>query len=303
MRLAALMIALGSFWAFAAVPPPADWARFSVLTPAGRAEPGAEFLRGLKHLAYATHTLERGRTSVTALAKAYGTTMQSLQATNNNELMLVSVGQRLTVQNREGLLYRVRKQDGEALDDIVKRFRKDPAGFAALKKKVVEANGFPGVALLEPYELQPGDALLLPGITVDFDTYRFPFAQPGWHRISSGFGRRLHPILRYRRMHAGLDLPKPRGTPVYAARSGRVIHAGWAEGYGKMVEVRHTDGWSTRYGHLASIGVGEGRWVTRGKTLLGRVGSSGLSTGPHLHFEVRDRHGRPINPRSKIGRR
>ncbi|MBI5202739.1 MAG: M23 family metallopeptidase [Elusimicrobia bacterium] len=302
MRLGLIAFALVSF-AVASPMPATDWARFSVLTPAGRPEPGAEFLHGLNRLAWATHTLGKTDQSITNLAKAYGTNMQSLQATNNNELMLTAIGQKLTVQNREGLLYRVRKEEGETLDEIIKRFRKDPAGFAALKKKTVEANDLPGVALLEPYEFQPGEAVLLPGITLDFDTYRFPFAQPGWHRISSGFGNRLHPILRYRRMHAGLDLPKPFGTPVYASRSGRVIHAGWAEGYGKMVEIRHTDGWSTRYGHLSTIGVAEGQWVTRGKTLLGRVGNSGLSTGPHLHFEVRDKHGRPINPRTKIGKR
>jgi murein DD-endopeptidase MepM/ murein hydrolase activator NlpD len=113
----------------------------------------------------------------------------------------------------------------------------------------------------------------------------------------------MHPILKYRRRHEGLDLPKPFGTPVYAARSGRVIKAGWAEGYGNMVEVRHADGASTRYGHLSKVVVSEGQWVQRGKSLLGRVGNSGLSTGPHLHFEVRDRNGRAVNPRSKIGRR
>lgn len=285
-----------------AAPSATDWARFSVLTPAGRAEPGPEFLKGLKVFAAATHTLRPGGMNVSALAKAAGTNVQSLQATNNNELMLVSPGLKLTIQNREGLVYRV-KNEGATLDDVVRRYRRDPAGFEALKKQVVSANNLPGVALLEPYELEPGDQLLLPGVTLDFDTYRFPFAQPGWHRISSSFGNRMHPILRYRRMHAGLDLPKPYGTPVYAARSGRVIHAGWAQGYGKMVELRHTDGWSTRYGHLSSIAVSDGQWVTRGKTLLGRVGNSGLSTGPHLHFEVRDRHGRPINPRTKIGRK
>lgn len=297
-----LVLALLSVAAASAQPPGLNWARYSVLTPAGRAEPTPEFLRGLKPLAYGVRTLQKGDPGVGVLAKAYGTSLQSLQATNNNELFLVSPGMKLTVQNREGLLYRVRK-DGEQLDDILKRFRREPAALRAFREKVVEANALPGVALLEPYELQPGDALLLPGITVDFDTYRFPFAQPGWHRISSQFGNRMHPILRYRRMHEGLDLPKPFGTPVYAARSGRVIKAGWYAGYGNMVEIRHTDGASTRYGHLAKVSVAEGQWAARGKTLLGRVGNSGLSTGPHLHFEVRDRHGRALNPRAKIGRR
>jgi len=127
--------------------------------------------------------------------------------------------------------------------------------------------------------------------------------ESGWTRISSGFGNRRHPILKYKKFHAGLDLPKPYGTPVYAARSGRVVQAGWREGYGNMVEVKHQDGASTVYGHLSLVSVSEGDWVTRGKSLLGKVGSTGLSTGPHLHFEVRDRAGHPVNPRAKIGRR
>ena len=301
------MLRLFLLWAALSAPSsaavqPIDWARFSVLTPAGRAEPDLEFLRGLSPLAYAQHTLTKQEQSVAALAKACGTTLNSLQATNGNELVLVTPGTRITVQNRQGMLYRVRG-DGETLDEIVRRYRRDAAGFSALKQKVIEANSLPGIALLEPYEFQPGDMVLLPGVSVDFDTYRFPFAQPGWHRISSSFGNRMHPILHYRRMHAGLDLPKPYGTPVYAARSGRVTMAGWHEGYGNMVEVKHVDGWSTRYGHLSKVYVKEGQWVQRGKTMLGRVGNSGLSTGPHLHFEVRDRNGRPINPRRKIGRR
>ncbi|MBI4422144.1 MAG: M23 family metallopeptidase [Elusimicrobia bacterium] len=279
-----------------------DWARHSVLTPAGRAEPRPELLRELEPLVYGTRTLQRGDPSVTELAKAYGTTVASLQGTNGNELLLTTPGQRITVLNKEGLLYRVRRE-GATLDDVIRRYRRDPAGFKALKQKAIEANGLPAVALLEPYELELGQPLLLPGVKLDFDTYQFPFAAPGWHRISSGFGSRMHPVLKYRRMHAGLDLPKPYGTPVYASRSGRVTKAGWYEGYGNMVEVRHTDGASTRYGHLSRVIAKEGQWATRGKTLLGKVGSTGLSTGPHLHFEVRDRKGRAVNPRAKIGRR
>lgn len=304
MLAAILLAALSS--ASRAAParlPPVEWARFSVLTPAGKPEVDPELMRSLKPVVYATHVVTKGEGSVAAVAKLYGTDFQSLQSTNGNELLLVSPGMKLTVANKPGLLYRVKKEDGELLDDIVRRYRREPGAFRALKQKVIEANGLPGIALLEPYELQPGDAVLIPGITIEFDTYRFPFAQAGWHRISSGFGNRLHPILKYRRMHAGLDLPKPYGTPVYAARSGRVIKAGRYEGYGKMVEIRHTDGASTRYGHLSAILVKDGQWVTRGRTLLGRVGNSGLSTGPHLHFEVRDRNGRALNPRAKIGRR
>ena len=104
-------------------------------------------------------------------------------------------------------------------------------------------------------------------------------------------------------MHDGVDIAKPYGTPVYPARSGRVTQAGWHEGYGQLIEVRHPNGEVTRYGHLSKITIKVGDIVVRGKTMIGRVGSTGISTGPHLHFEVRDKNGKAKNPQTSIGRR
>lgn len=278
------------------------WQRYSVLTPAGPVAPSAASFKRIKTLVYAEHRLGKGEWNVWALARDYGTTMSSLQATNNNELLLVSPGTPLTVHNKKGLLYVVRN-DVESLDAIIAKYQKDPAKARKLKEKVAEANALPGTALLGSYILAKGETVLLPDVSVDFDTYRFPFQQSGWHRVSSGYGRRFHPILKYTRRHDGWDLPKPYGTPVYPARSGKVVYAGWKEGYGHVVEVRHADGAWTLYGHLSSVAASPGQLVQRGKSLLGRVGNSGLSTGPHIHFEVRDSRGRPLNPRSKIGRR
>lgn len=120
------------------------------------------------------------------------------------------------------------------------------------------------------------------------------FLKPVRGRIISRFGYRRHPILGGRRMHTGIDIAAPRGTPIRAARAGVVIFAGWLGGYGKCVIVDHGDGYSTLYAHCSSICVSRGQKVSRGQ-ILGRVGSTGLSTGPHLHFEVRYR-GRPVNP-------
>jgi len=114
-------------------------------------------------------------------------------------------------------------------------------------------------------------------------------------RISSPFAvARLHPILRRLLPHRGLDLAAPAGTPVRAAADGTVSRAGWAGGYGLLVEVQHANGYSTRYAHLGSVAVGPGTLVRRGD-VLGAVGRTGLATGPHLHFEVR-RDGLPIDP-------
>ena len=104
---------------------------------------------------------------------------------------------------------------------------------------------------------------------------------------SSGFGWRLHPILGSWLMHAGRDLAAPEGTPVVAALSGRVVSSGLAGGYGLAVEVEHDrPRRRTLYGHLSELYVKEGEMVRQGE-VIGRVGSTGLSTGPHLHFELR----------------
>lgn len=113
--------------------------------------------------------------------------------------------------------------------------------------------------------------------------------------VTSGFGYRTHPLLRYRRMHSGIDIGAPSGSPVYAAADGEVYFASWRGGYGQCIILLHGSGMQTLYGHLSSIHVSSGQRVRRGQR-IGAVGSTGLSTGPHLHFELR-RNGVPVNPR------
>jgi murein DD-endopeptidase MepM/ murein hydrolase activator NlpD len=112
--------------------------------------------------------------------------------------------------------------------------------------------------------------------------------------LGSGFGMRYHPILHYTRMHTGVDIGGRVGQPVFAASSGEVFFAAWRGGYGQCIILLHGGGMSTLYGHLSHISVRLGQRVNRGQ-LIGAVGSTGLSTGPHLHFEVR-RNGAPVNP-------
>lgn len=122
------------------------------------------------------------------------------------------------------------------------------------------------------------------------------FAKPVDGGVSSRFGHRIHPILRFLRLHSGVDFRAAWGTPVIAAADGIVGAAGWAGGYGRQVQVAHVDGVVTSYSHLSGTAVGRGMRVRRGD-VIGFVGSSGLSTGPHLHFEVRQ-HGRLVDPLS-----
>jgi murein DD-endopeptidase MepM/ murein hydrolase activator NlpD len=114
--------------------------------------------------------------------------------------------------------------------------------------------------------------------------------------MRSGFGLRRHPILGYTKMHTGVDWAAPTGTPIYAAGDGVVEKAGWESGYGKFILLRHNNGYETAYGHMSAYarGIEEGKHVRQGQ-VIGFVGSTGLSTGSHVHFEIRV-NGRFVDP-------
>jgi len=112
--------------------------------------------------------------------------------------------------------------------------------------------------------------------------------------ITSYFGYRYHPILHFTRFHAGVDIGAAWGSPIVAAGDGQVVSAGWSGGYGREVMIAHGGGLVSLYGHMSEIVAQPGSFVHRGQ-LIGYVGSSGLSTGPHVHFEVRQ-GGQPVNP-------
>ena len=118
----------------------------------------------------------------------------------------------------------------------------------------------------------------------------WPVAAP----ITSGFGVRFHPILHFARMHRGIDFGAHYGAPIVAAADGQVVRAGWAGGYGEQVRLAHAAGMGTSYSHMSRIVVAPGSFVRQGQ-LIGYVGSTGLSTGPHLHYEVY-RGGVAVNP-------
>ena len=114
--------------------------------------------------------------------------------------------------------------------------------------------------------------------------------------VTSGFGARRHPILGYTRMHAGIDFGAAYGSPIYAVSDGTVAFAGWHGGHGNFVKLAHGGGLATGYGHMSRIAVSPGSRVRRGQ-VIGYVGSTGLSTGAHLHYEMY-RNGVPVNPGS-----
>lgn len=167
---------------------------------------------------------------------------------------------------------------------------------------IVEANGLPSGALI-----RAGQRLAIPGGAADIPrrvtlsrslssavSIARGFIWPARGRITSGFGPRRHPIFGTREMHTGIDIGAPSGTPVFAARPGRVTFAGVESGYGKLVVIDHGGGVTTWYSHLSIIAVRIGQVVQHAE-MVGRVGNTGFSTGPHLLFEIRV-NGRPLDP-------
>ncbi|KXG77296.1 Murein DD-endopeptidase MepM [Fervidicola ferrireducens] len=122
----------------------------------------------------------------------------------------------------------------------------------------------------------------------------FQWPVPSSRNITSDYGWRVHPVYKSRRFHTGIDIGAPMGANVVAADDGEVIYAGYYGGYGNTIIVDHGGGISTLYAHLSKILVGEGQSVKRGER-IGLVGSTGISTGPHLHFEVR-KDGQHVSP-------
>ncbi len=128
------------------------------------------------------------------------------------------------------------------------------------------------------------------------------FASPlGPRRVSSKFGMRKHPIFKVNRMHKGIDIPAKPGTSVHAAAGGVVAFKGWMTGYGRTVQLVHKNGFTTTYGHLRSYP----KWLKPGirvqkHQIIGWVGSTGWSTGPHLDFSIR-KNGKPVNPLKYLG--
>ena len=121
---------------------------------------------------------------------------------------------------------------------------------------------------------------------------------PGYYRLSSQFGYRIHPITGVAHSHTGIDIPASGGTPILAAKSGQVVTSAYHYSYGNYVVIDHGNGNSTLYAHMSSRAVSEGQMVTKGQ-VIGYVGTTGSSTGNHLHFEVRDNYTR-VDPESKF---
>lgn len=193
------------------------------------------------------------------------------------------------------------------IDDLVRIFAND----VDFQRSVAGGDSFDAF-YSDPEETEGREELLYASITSRNETYKYyRFQTPddglvdfydengrstrkflvrkpiAWGEMRSGFGYRRHPILGYAKMHTGVDWAAPIGTPIFAAGNGTIIKAAWDAGYGRRVEIQHANGYVTAYNHMSGFarGIKEGMRIKQGQ-VLGFLGSSGLSTGPHLHYEV-----------------
>lgn len=190
-----------------------------------------------------------------------------------------------------GLSEMLLRQFSNGADGAALPAQAPPPGEAAPIEAPVRAREASVPSMQEPVAAVPvKEALKVP------EPYKYSFPVRELKRISSGFGERKDPLTGANRFHHGLDIAANAGTPVYPASKGTVIFSGVKGGYGNMVEILHDDGLITRYGHNAGNAVKEGDVVTP-EQAIAFVGSTGRSTGPHLHFEVL-KDGKALDPES-----
>jgi len=243
----------------------------------------------------ATYVMSKGE-DIWRFCKRNKLNLDSVRTCSDLDVLTFSGPTIVKIPNSKGSLYRV--TNPESLDSISKGYQRGIVKGNHFKEEILAANDFPPPDFKDSeHRFAPGTILFLPSVLKPVGYPPPPFQTK--IRISSGYGMRRHPVLGITKPHRGIDIPRPYGEPVHAARRGMITQAGWVGGYGNMVEIRHTNHSGafvyTRYGHLSKITVHEGQSVRLG-TLIGLVGSTGISTGPHLHYEVRDESGRANNP-------
>ncbi|MDR7401909.1 MAG: peptidoglycan DD-metalloendopeptidase family protein [Armatimonadota bacterium] len=241
------------------------------------------------------------------IARAHGVAVEALAAANGiGDEDVIHVGQRLVIPGasaaapaagrparpasrpRGGRSVTVVVESGQTLWDLAQTY-------GVPVDAIVEANGLSGDLI------RPGQRLVIPGVAAGAPRRVAAASRPpGAVSIARGFlwpargSLRSRFGWRWQRHHDGIDIAAPYGTPIYAAKAGRVVFAGWYYGYGRTVILDHGNGVTTLYGHASRLLVRVGDQVDAGQPIA-LVGSTGYSTGPHLHFEIRVR-GRPLDP-------
>ncbi len=243
-----------------------------------------------KPVSYQTYTVRSGDT-LGGITKRFGLTNLSTLIDLNGITNARSLheGQKLRIPSVDGVMYTVAK--GNSLAGL-------SAKFNVPLEDLLDVND------LASQTLTVGQQLFIPGAKMDAaklhevlgDLFKIPISAA--YRISSKFGWRPDPFTGVRSYHTGIDLACPEGTPIRAAMNGKVAFVGWSNVFGNYIIVNHPNGYQTLYGHMASSHVKKGQNVTQA-TVIGLVGSTGYSTGAHLHFTVY-KNGRLVNPSSVL---
>ena len=239
------------------------------------------------------HTLAAGET-LSSVTQLYGITITALVGANPDlsSLDRLPVGVELLIPPGEGLL--VTLEHGMELTDLLAAYGADPVAVARANQ------------IRSPFDLRPGMLLFLPGVEPAAALERLAavrelentYIWPLHGRLTSYFGRR-NLGLGTSTFHRGLDIAAPTGSTIVAARSGTITFAGWStQGYGNLVKMRHAGGAETWYAHASRILVRVGQSVSQGEPIA-LVGSTGISTGPHLHLEIHV-SGRAIDPLGEL---
>jgi murein DD-endopeptidase MepM/ murein hydrolase activator NlpD len=238
-------------------------------------------------LLFSSYTFQKGDVAG-EVAKQFGLSTSTLISVNNiKNTRAIPEGKVIRVPNQDGIFYSVKK--GDTLESIATRHK-------AQVPEIKVANE------LFSDRINPNTSLFIPGATLPWEEEQQIngdlFAWPVRGRLSSYYGYRRSPFTGARSFHDGLDIAAPAGTPIKATMAGRVQSVGYDNVYGNFVIITHTAGYRTLYGHMNTIGTRSGAYVEVG-SVIGTVGSTGQSTGPHLHFTVY-KNGSSINPRSVL---
>ncbi len=229
--------------------------------------------------------------SISSIARRAGlTNISTLIAVNDiDNVRSLRAGQKLRVPSQDGIIHTV--SSGESLNLISARYH-------VSIEELCDAND------LQSRYIHAGQELFVPGVKLDSASLRKALGElfmvplsAGW-RLTSHFGSRADPFTGVRSYHTGIDMAVPTGTPIKAAMSGRIAYVGWSNVFGNYVIINHSNGYQTLYGHMSKTLARVGQDVSQG-TRIGLVGSTGYSTGPHLHFTVY-KNGKLVDPLTLI---